>query len=696
MAQQEDGLIESAVPLFDVVVRVPSGGRLDDIARLAAEVPELPPERVERLMKALRNSPNAKVGAAVTLERANQERTNFTKAGLLVDVTPLLSVAAVTRGSYDGLESCPACGKRITVTPTRQCPACNVYVDKITDEYLLKKKIMDQERGALEFQQARSAKNAEKSARDSVEAAMRAKIRAELEKEFGVSGNRKVKGAVKGFAIVSLVAVAFVGGQSYTPEGFKLPWSKSSAPAGASGMSADSLQKQSDKAVAAGAAGAAEAAGADGAAAATGDADIDDPLIQAAGGKRIGAKGISIEQAVAAASTLGKAVGNTTVDRAMSGAGVGPGGPGAAGGARAAGPGAAGAAAAGAGGAAGGEAAASVPKQTKQVLTAEFATLLAELGQATRSREVLKALAATVDPAADTEESRALRSASLRAQAWNIQKLEGSQARAAADDLKAKTLAVTSPVERTQLLGNVAVILSRLPQLSPEIPRAFLSLGADALKSISAPQNSISLGDLAVSMAQVFSNETTARAKSGAWNKAQASAAQVQDLIKQAPDAWAQSRLHAVDHQIQLQLGHSDKAGQSLAAALAPVTKSGTPMDQAIQLRALARLSDGAVEESFQAATSSVQAQLESKSGMEKAQALTQLSLLYASAGLPAKASQLRQMAQNTPGLSAADSTLINTDLIVRSDLATARVLQSLGRYAEAEALLQRVGGYLF
>lgn len=697
---QEEGLIESAVPLFDVVVKIPPGARLEDIQRLAAAVPELPPERVERLIKALRNSPNAKVGAAVTNERAQQEKANFTKAGLLVEVTPLLSVAAVTKGSYDGLESCPACGKRVTITPTRQCPECNVYVDKITDDYLLKKKIMDQERGALEFQQARSAKNAEKSARDSVEAAMRAKIRAELEKEYGVGGNRKVKGALKGALVVGLVAVAFVGGQSFTPEGFKLPWNKSSSAPAAGGMSADSLQKKSGPAGAGGATSA--AAEANGSAMPTGDADIDDPLIQAAGGKRIGAKGLSLEEAVAAASTLGKAVGNTTAERALAGGGPSPKGGGGAGagaaGAAAAG-GGAGPSAGGAGavaGATGGEAAGGVPKQAKQVLTADFAALLAELGQTARSREVLKSLSASIDQAADSEETRAFRSASLRSQAWGIQKLDGSQAKASAEDLKAKTLAVSNPIERTQLLGNLAVILSRLPQLPPDIPRAFLSLGAESLKAVAAPQTSTSLGDLAVSMAQVFSNETTARARAGAWNKAQATAAQVQDLIKQAPDPWAQSRLQAVDHQIQLQLGQNDKAGQSLAASLAPLLKSGTPLEQAIRLRTVARLSEGAVEESFQAATASLQAQLEPKSGMEKAQALTHLSLLYATAGLPAKASQFRQMAQNTAGISAAEATLINTDLIVRSDLATARVFQSLGRYAEAEALLQKVGGYLF
>jgi len=93
--------------------------------------------------------------------------------------------------------------------------------------------------------------------------------------------------------------------------------------------------------------------------------------------------------------------------------------------------------------------------------------------------------------------------------------------------------------------------------------------------------------------------------------------------------------------------------------------------------------------------TASLLSQLESKSGLEKAQALTHLALLYAHGGLPARAEQYRKMAQATSGLNPAENTAIATDLIVRSDLAMARVLQGLGRYAEAESLLQRVGGYL-
>ncbi|MES2412652.1 MAG: hypothetical protein V4614_02540 [Pseudomonadota bacterium] len=694
MAELQLEAVESKVPLFDVVVRMPSGGRIEDIQRQAATT-SLPADRIERLIKVLRSSPNAKVGAAVPLERAEQEKELFTKTGLIVEITPLLSIQTATAGSWDGLESCPACGKRVTMTATRQCPSCGVYVDKLTDDYLLKKKIMQQERGAIEFQQARSAKNTDKSSRDSVEAALRAKIRAEVQKEFGIKGegkSGKMGTIIKGVVVLGVVGLAFFGGRGFTLDGLQLPWKKNDAAATNAAMSADSLKSSSAAGAAGAAAAGAAAAGGGEGGAPTGDADIDDPLIQAAGGKRIGGKGISIEQAVAAAQTLGKSVGNTTAERHINGAG----------GVAGAGGGAGGAAVAGAGGGAAGAAAASgggtaaVPKQTKQVLTAVFATVLAEMGQGARSREVLKSLASSVDAAADTEEAKAFRGASLRAQAWGIQRMDGGLARGAADDLKGKVMAVSSPVERTQLLGEVAVILSRNPQLAQEVPRMFLTLGAESLKAVPSGQTNATLGDLAVSMAQVFSNETAARARAGAWNKAQASAAQIEGLIKQAPDAWAQSRLQAVDHVVQLALGNNDKAGQALTSALSQVGKSNPPLEQATRLRAIARLGDSAAEESFQAMTASLQAQLDSKSGMEKAQALTQLSLLYANAGLPAKAAQYREMAQNTAGLSATDSTLVSTDLIVRGDLAMARVLQSVGRYAEAEALVQKVGGYLF
>jgi hypothetical protein len=115
MQLQDSETLDSVVPLFDVVISMPSGAKLETIQHLATTEAGIPPDRVERLIKVLRSSPNAKVGSAVTLERAEEEKARFLKAGLHVEITPLLTVQTTTAGSYDGLESCPACGKRSVI-----------------------------------------------------------------------------------------------------------------------------------------------------------------------------------------------------------------------------------------------------------------------------------------------------------------------------------------------------------------------------------------------------------------------------------------------------------------------------------------------------------------------------------------------------------------------------------------------------
>lgn len=689
--------IDSAVPLFDVIISMPPGAKLETIQKLAETEAGLPPDRVERLIKVLRSTPNAKVGAAVSMERAEEERARFTKAGLLVEVTPLLTVQTLVAGSYDGLEGCPACGKRAVMPKNRQCPSCGVFIDKLTDEYLLKKKIMQQELGAIEFQKSQSAKNSSKDILASTEAAIRAQVREELEKKYGISkaGFFKGKGPI---LAASLVAVAlgllYAGEKGVTVGGMSLPWGKKEAPAG---MSSTSLQQASAGAsaagstgVTAGAAGATSAVAGSAAADPTGDPDIDDPLIQAAGGKKIGAKGLTIEEALAASKTLAKSAGNTTAERALAG---GPGGAAASAGAVNTG----GAVVASGAGSASAGATEAIPKQTKQLLTAEFSSLLAELGQVARSREVLKALAGSINPATDAPAASALQAAQLKLLAWSALRMDGGQVRQVAEDLKVKTQAIANPQERTLLQGQVAVILSRNTLLPPDVPRLFLSLAAESLKAVGGAQSSAALGDLAVSMAEVFLHETTARARAGGWGKARASAAQVEDLLKQAPDAWAQSRLYAVDYQAKLQTGQTDKASKSLESALGLAGKTSNLQERAVWLRSIAQLSsDASTHEQFEAMANALQAQLNAKTGMEKARGLTELTLLYTAAGLPGKASQLRSLALATGGLSSADSVTINTDLLVRSDLATAKMLHGLGRYAEAEAVLQRVSGYLF
>ena len=682
--------IDSIVPLFDVVISMPPGAKLETIKRLAETEAGLPSDRVERLIKVLRSTPNAKVGAAVTLERAEEEKSRFTKAGLLVEVMPLLTVQTVTAGSFDGLEGCPACGTRSVMPKSRQCPSCGVYIDKLTDEYLLRKKVMQQELGAIEFQKNQSAKNTDKNSRESVEASIRAQVRAELEKKYGISKGGFFKGNAglfTGVALAMVMGLLYMGEKGVAIGGISLPWSKKETPAGA--MSASSLQQASTGASVVAAAGTANDL--------TVDPDIDDPLIQAAGGKSIGAKGLTMEEAIAASQALAKPVGNTTAERTLAGGPVG--GPSGVAGAKT-NDGAAQTETSSTSNASAGPASAggadTVPKQTRQLLTAEFASVLSELGQGARAREVLKSLAGGINPATDASVASALRAAQLKLQAWSTLHMDGGQARQTSEDLRIKLQGIANAQDRTQLQGQVAVILSRNPQLPPEVPRMFLTLGAESLKAVGSAQTNASLGDLAVSMAEVFLHETTARAKAGGWIKAKVSAVKIEDLVRQAPDAWAQSRLYAVDHQAKLQTGQIDKAAKSLESALALAGKNSNLSERAIWLRSIAQLSDASTQEQFEATITSLQNQLNAKSGIEKARGLTELSLLYTAAGLPGKSAQLRSLAQATRGLSATESIAINTDLIVRSDLAMAKMLHGLGRYVEAETVLQRIGGYLF
>lgn len=670
---------EAAEPLFDVVVKMPPGARLEDIERLGLAA-DIPPDRLAKLIGVLRSVPEAKIGAAVNRERADKARSQFSKAGLQVQITPVLSLQATTAGSFDTLITCPACAKRVQLPDNRQCPNCGVFVDKLTDEFLLKRKMMEQERARIESQLERDGRNGDKRTREALEASMREKIRKELEKEYGLHKKAGLfegrKGLLRGVGLAGLLVAAFAGGNASSSSGWSLGGKAgASSSGGAGGSSAADVDRMLNSIgpKVAGGAGAPGAAGAP-----TGDADIDDPLIQAAGGKRIGAKGLTIEQAVAASQSLAKIVGNTTAERAMAGTGGGGAG-------------------GGAGGAAAGEpGAASVPMQARLVLTAEFASELAELGQGPRAREVIRALKASPQLASEPAAAPAVRLAGLEVQAWAIAQLSESRARTAVDALKAEATALSDAAERAVALSRVGVILSQQPLMPREAPRAFLTLASDALKTVSdARQRAPAVGEWAVSLARVLQVEVEVSARAGQWSRARAAGDQIQALVQNAPDAGTQTRLFAVHYRAKKLLGQPDSAVQSLEGALSLVTRNKNPAEQAAWLHDMARLSGAASHERIQAFTAELQAQLEASPGMARAQGLTALSLMHAQAGLRAKADQYRTLAQATPGLSPADAMAINTSLVVRGDMAQARALQDAGLYSEAEVVLQRVGGYL-
>ena len=106
-APKSDNLV-SDVPLFDVTVRLAKGMRIEEVERLGVEAAGMPAANVANLVKALRAGPTVKVGSKVTRERADQAAVTFAKAGLAVDITPVLSISAVEAVQDDGKIACPA------------------------------------------------------------------------------------------------------------------------------------------------------------------------------------------------------------------------------------------------------------------------------------------------------------------------------------------------------------------------------------------------------------------------------------------------------------------------------------------------------------------------------------------------------------------------------------------------------------
>ena len=674
----------SDVPLFDVFVELPPDITVDAIDPLALQEAGLTPERVEVLLKALRNSPKAKIGASVTRERSNRAEAQFGKAGLVITVVPLLGLQAMVTGAFDGRFACPACNQRVVLPENRQCPSCGVFVDKVDEAFLLRRKIMQQERSKLDFQAAKETKDAEKKTSQSLEAALRAKIREELEAEYGIQKEsrglfRGKAGLVRATALLGLVATAFLSGQRVTD--IELPWGDKAAKATSSAKVDKMLNTGLGKSTALPESSSAPSG--------TGDPDIDnDPMMQAIGGNRVGAKGLSMEQALSAATVLAKSVGNTTAERAM------------AGGAGATSVGASVGTSVGTSGASVSppQASTAVPVLIKLTMQSEFALSLAELGQLGRSQGILKIIKANPSLATDPQSAASVKMTDLEVQAWALpSQTEGKARRAAADALRSQAEAIADPTDRALALCRVAAILSQQTQLSPEVSRAFLTLAASSLKTIPDVQRKYTLvGEWAVSMATVLLAEATSHAKAGRWAKAQTSAESLDGLIKQAPGEQTLIKLHAVQFRLLQLLGQSEKANQSLTTALTLSGNQQNFSERASSLRAIAQLGGTAARAQVQQAATALSAQIEPASGPEKAQALVQLALLHAEAGSQTLSDRLSQRAESATGLTAVERLEVKSDLIVRTDLGLAKALHKAGNYAQSEALLQRISDYLF
>lgn len=653
MTQRVEAPPEFAGTLFDVTVTLPEGKRVAEIDPVSLQAAGIPAQHLDHLIRLLRAGQTAKVKGAVPWKRATQIAERFGRTGVSVAISRSLSIRTI---ATDGLQTCPACDARVKLPANRQCPACKIFVDKVTPEFLEQRKLADSVRAVREAEEAEEAnvEAAEKRRLETVVAEYQAGISRELGPRYQLVRKRGllegVRGKVRAVAVLGSLGAMFAGGYWVSANFVHGAKTETGAPESATVATINQLLERvglkSPR-----------------------SEPISGPLVmtpveslfRGPDGRRVTLRGLTLERAVEGALSRhapGQVV-NASADKSAMPT-------------------------------------ISVPMQTKLLLAASFARGLAEMGQVARAQDVVRALKDAPELSTDNLAGPAVRLADLEAQAWSMQALPETRARQAGVLLKQALMAITDPVERVTVMSHVGAILSRHTQLPPEIAQTFLTLASESAKTIAdAKHRANAMAEWSVAMGEAHAIESTTQAKAGMHSQARTAAGQLEALIKQAPDEWSRARLLAIDYRLRQQLGDTEKATASLDGALTRVAKIENLAERGATLRVIAQRAGPAATDRVQAALAAIEPQIESKTGVERARSWTQLALLKADQGATAQSDKYGQLAQATAGLSAADAVTVSAELIVQRDLANAKTLQAGGRYAEAEQVLQRLAGYL-
>lgn len=681
--------VESDEALFDILVQLATGSSLERVKDKALNELGMEPLKVEALIRALQSGPTARIGSAVPKTRAEKARDDFTKAGLKVTLSPVLSISKMTAAESDGKTQCPACDVRVILPENRQCPNCNVFVDKVDEQFLLRKKLMEQERRRAEMALDREKKVSAKASKDAMEREMREQIRKEIEAEMGISDGKgglamgsKIKLAA---AALGLAGLAFMGG-------------KFAGGAGTDSDKAGSMTKTADQpgsAASSVAAVAAKPADLDqimqnlpsagtldpASAELLDDAAQEEALMKQARNGGPNAKGISMDQAVAASMQLAAAVGNTTAQRALSGASGSATGAAASGVANATGP------------------AAFVPAQLpidfKPLLSLEFANHLAQMGQTGRARGIVREIQTQPNPTPAL--STAGQISDIVVSAWGISSATAEKSRKLLDNVKTGVSALRDPVAKATAASAAASALALQSRSPEQIAQAFLSQAAEAAgQTGDAAQRQIATDELLIATGQVLLAGVNTAAKVGNWERATELSNRLQATAKQSRTPITTAKLLAMLSQAKSVTTADSSASQTLDAALGEALKAASAADKAMALHAVADITGSSGAAGVVKALQSVESAAAQTTGIARTQAMGAISAAYASLGDEAKAEEMRRQIAMTTGVAPAEHQMEMAKALLRCDTALARFQQRTGAYAQAEITIQRAASYLF
>ncbi len=620
------------------MVRLRDGGDVDSLDPVALQAAGIPEKYVASLLKLLRAGQMAKVKGSSPKSRAVQVAERFVRAGLTVSVTPALNVQTLV---HDDRVTCPACSEHVHLTEERKCPACGVYVDKITPALLRKRKKIARARERKAERDSRQKINAEDRMRMEAQAAIfRKHIRADLggayelvEVDHRRDRRRRLQWIV---ALLAATAVSVVGG------GLIALWLSSKGDWSlASQRLFDGLSGAADITIPS---GAQRASGA---------------------GNRVTLRSLALESAVEQAAR----------SQPVAAAGAGP----------------------------SAHPTIGISMQRKMQLALATSRTLAEIGQLTRARDVLLSVKNTPELIGEPALAAEVRMQEIEMQALTLAATPASQFAAQLPRLQDALTAVADAGERAIALARAGAALGSKAHLV-DTGRDLLSraqTGLDAIKD--APSRAHAQAEWALAKAQLLAAEVQMSAASGATTRARTLASEIEALApKTGNDANAatvgtQVRILALAWRAQRQAGaEADKAARTLAAAFATLEKIASPSARAAALRAVSPLlADGeARERVLAAATAAFEAAASLPAG-ERYGVMADVSLAYAEVGAGNRAGELARQVFGAVAPQQVEATETAARLVIERELATLRELRNAAQFAEADAAAQKVIAYL-
>lgn len=634
-----EGVADDASPRFDVRARLTGRVPAEVVLKTLVTQVRMPADKAEALVQALRASPSATIGRGVSRERADKARA-LAVDGLEIDVSPVLSLAPKHAVVGDGMVVCPACGHRGVLTEERQCGACGVYVDKVSPEAAMRRRLLEQERAKLAWQEAHQAQQAEHESLAAMEARLREEIRAELERRHGRRRGPiwrelwRLPQFIGGFS--ATVLAAFTAGWWMPtwlhPEPAAAPVVASGEAAGAPPGSVEALLARLDRYP--------TAAGPAASAAALSEADS------------LSARKPRMPPDVALTTALSQAPGLPE---------MAPGG--------------------------------AVPADLVPHWRGELAVALARAGQDERAAEARRALEPWRQGVAP-EIVAEVRRARMLVDAWGLREQSAGAAAPRLAQLRADVANLVEPVERATTLSALVPVLAQAPAVPEDIVVGLLAQVGQAVKTVADPAERQALSDRwLLAEAEALLAWSGREARDGHFSRLAARQSAVAALLPHAQAEATQAHLLAL--QLRLARLGGEASPRLLSAWQGALDKVADLPAQVRVLRAVAQAPSAVPVAELQRQAARLAARAEAAEAGVRAQTLAELALLGADQGDAAQLQAQGRRALSTPNLTADHQLRLRTQLLGGGHIGLAQAALLAADPAAAESHWRLAAQYI-